>query len=253
MRKSFYKDKLRVEIYEKKEEMGRDAAYFVTDNLNLALNDRGQANLILGTGASQYPLLEVLLKKDLDWARINLFHLDEYIGLTDTHPASFRRFLRERVAEKVNPKNVYYLKGDAHDMDGEIRRYENLLKDNPVDVACIGIGENGHIAFNDPPVADFDDPEYIKVVETDEACRKQQVNEGWFPSLEHVPEKAVTLTITAIMSCRVLCCTVPDERKAEAVYNTLSGSIATSCPASILRKHDNAILFLDRFAAKKIS
>src|SRR5690606_13320040 len=111
---------------------------------------------------------------------------------------------------------------------------------------------NGHIAFNDPPVADFNDPEYIKVVEMDEVCRKQQVDEGWFPSIGHVPKEAVTLTITAIMSCRVLCCTVPDERKSEAVYNTLSGSIATSCPASILREHDNAVLFLDSFAANKI-
>jgi glucosamine-6-phosphate deaminase len=252
MRESFYKDKLRVEIFGNKEDMGKDAASFVSEILNQAIQDRGTANLILGTGASQYPLLDVLLKKEVDWSKITLFHLDEYIGLSNKHPASFRNFLKVRIADKVNPKNVYYLEGDTTNIDAEIRRYEKLLKDNPVDVACIGIGENGHIAFNDPAVADFNDSEYLKVVEMDEACRKQQVGEGWFPTINHVPEKAVTLTITAIMDCKALCCTVPDERKSEAVFNTLNGEISTSCPASILRKHNNAILFLDSLAAIKI-
>jgi glucosamine-6-phosphate deaminase len=252
MKESFYKDKLRVEIFDNKDDMGQEAAFFVAKNLNQALKERGYANLILGTGASQYPLLEVLLKKEVDWKKINLFHLDEYIGISDLHPASFRKFLKERIAEKVNPKNVYYLKGDADDINAEIKRYEKLLRDNPVDMACIGIGENGHIAFNDPAVADFNDPEYLKVVELDKACRKQQVGEGWFPTIKHVPEKAVTLTITAIMNCKIICCTVPDERKSEAVYNTLAGEISTSCPASVLRKHNKAVLFLDPFAALKI-
>jgi glucosamine-6-phosphate deaminase len=251
MRKSFYKDKLKVEIFGNKEDMGKDAASSVVEKLNQAIKERGNASLILGTGASQYPLHEVLLKKGLDWSKITLFHLDEYIGLSDQHPASFRKFLRENIVDKVNPKNVYYLEGDAEDIDAEIRRYEKLLKDNPVDVACIGIGENGHIAFNDPAVADFNDPESLKVVEMDEVCRMQQVGEGWFPNINHVPKKAVTLTITTIMNCKALCCTVPDERKSEAVYNTLSGEISTSCPASIIREHDNAVLFLDSFAAKK--
>ncbi len=232
--------------------MGRSAANFVTKILNQAIQERGYASLILGTGASQYPLLDVLLKNEIDWTKITLFHLDEYIGLSDQHPASFRKFLKERIADKVNPKKVFYLQGDADDIEFEIKRYEKLLKDNPVDVACIGIGENGHIAFNDPAVADFNDPLYLKVVEMDEACRKQQVGEGWFPTINHVPQMAVTLTITAIMDCKWLCCTVPDERKSEAVFNTLSGEISTSCPASILRKHDNAVLFLDSFAAKRV-
>ena len=250
--KSFYKDKLKVEIFDKKEDMGREAAVFVADILNRAIKERGCANIVIGTGASQYPLLSVLIKMKIDWSNVNLFHLDEYIGLTEEHPASFRKFLRERVAEKVHPKNVYYIKGDSDDIDKEIIRYSKLLRDNPIDVACIGIGENGHIAFNDPAVADFNDPEYLKVVEMDEACRKQQVGEGWFPTIKHVPEKAITLTITAIMNCNKLCCTVPDERKSDAVYNSLSGAISTSCPASILRKHDNATLFLDSFASNKI-
>jgi glucosamine-6-phosphate deaminase len=252
MRKTFYKDNLKVEIFGNKEEMGKYSASFVEVKLFEAIKDRGSANLILGTGASQYPLLEVLLYKELDWTKINLFHLDEYLGLSDQHPASFRKFLKDRVVDKVSPENVYYLNGDADDIDAEIRRYTKLLKDNPVDVACIGIGENGHIAFNDPAVADFNDPEYLKVVEMDEACRKQQVGEGWFPTINHVPAKAVTLTITAIMNCRAICCTVPDERKSQAVYDTLIGEIKTSCPASIIRKHQNAVLFLDSFAAKKI-
>jgi glucosamine-6-phosphate deaminase len=251
--RSFYKDKLKVEIFEEKEGMGRKSSDFVCKEINRAILGKGSANLILGTGASQYPLHESLLKEDLDWTKINLFHLDEYIGLSEKHPASFRNFLRKRIADKVKPKNVYYLQGDADDIDAEIRRYEQLLKDNPVDVACIGIGENGHVAFNDPGTANFNDPAYVKVVEMDLLCRKQQVGEGWFPTIDRVPQKAVTLTIPAIMDCKALCCTVPDERKSEAVYNTLSSGITTDCPASILRAHDNAVLFLDRFAAIKIN
>lgn len=250
--KTFYKDKLRIEVFDKTEDMGEASAAFVEDKLNEAIHERGSGSLIIGTGASQYPFLNALLKKQIDWGKINLFHLDEYIGLSDQHPASFRRFLRERVADIVHPQNVYYLNGDAADIDSEMKRYEMLLKSHPVDVGCIGIGENGHIAFNDPGVADFSDPLYLKVVEMDEACRKQQVGEGWFPTMNHVPKEAVTLTITAIMDCGALSCSVPDERKSEAVYHTLTGEINTSCPASILRKHNYACLFLDRFAAKKM-
>jgi glucosamine-6-phosphate deaminase len=252
MRKSFYQDKLRVEIFDNKEDMGQESASFVAEKLNLAIKDRGTANLILGTGASQFPFLDAFLKEDLDWMKINLFHLDEYIGLSDQHPASFRRFLKERIAVKVNPKNVFYINGDEDNMDAEIRRYEKLLKDNPVDVACIGIGENGHIAFNDPGVADFNDPEYLKIVEMDTACRKQQVGEGWFPTINDVPGKAITLTITAIMDSGVISCTVPDTRKSEAVYNALMGKISPACPASILRKHNNAVLFLDQYSSMRI-
>ncbi len=252
LNKLFYKDNLRVEIFEKTEDMGEASASFVAGKLKAAIDERGYANIIFGTGASQYPFLNALFKKKIDWGKINLFHLDEYIGLSDQHPASFRKFLRELIADKLKPKNVYYLNGDSSDMKAEIKRYEGLLKSNPVDVACLGIGENGHIAFNDPAVADFNDPEYLKVVEMDEACRKQQVGEGWFPTINHVPEKAVTLTITAIMDCKALSCSVPDERKSDAVSNSLTGEIRTSCPASILRKHNDAHLFLDRFAAMKI-
>lgn len=250
--KSFYKDKLKIEIFEEKKDMGQAAAIFVAKNLNQAIEEKGFANLILGTGTSQYPLLMALLKRDIDWTKINLFHLDEYIGLSDRHPASFRRFLKENVASKITPKNVYYLNGDAEDINHEIERYEKLLRDNPIDVACIGIGENGHIAFNDPSVADFSDFHYLKVVELEETCKKQQVNERWFSTIDDVPERALTLTITAIMDCKILCCTVPDERKSEAVYKAVNDEISPSCPASIMRKHDNAVLFLDKFSAIKL-
>jgi glucosamine-6-phosphate deaminase len=250
--KFYYTDKLKVEIFNKTEDMGEASASLVSVKLEEAIRAKGIANLILGTGASQYPFLKALFKKKVEWNKINLFHLDEYIGLSNQHPASFRRFLKERIADKVKPGNVYYLNGDGSDISAEIKRYEELLKSHPVDVACIGIGENGHIAFNDPGVADFNDPQYLKVVEMDEACRKQQVGEGWFPTLNHVPKEAVTLTITAIMDCKTLSCSVPDERKAEAVFNSLTGEIRTSCPASILRMHNDAHLFLDRFAATRI-
>jgi len=252
MRSSFLKDKLRVEIFNETGQMGAASATFVASELWKAIEEKGVANLIIGTGASQYPFLEVFLRKELDWKRINLFHLDEYLGISDKHPASFRYFLRERVARKVNPGNVFYLEGDSTDVAQEIKRYERLLKENPVDVGCIGIGENGHIAFNDPDFADFNDPEYLKIVELDEACRKQQVGEGWFPTIGAVPAKAITLTITAIMDCKALSCSVPDERKSEAVYNALMKEISRSCPASIIRKHNNATLFLDRYSASKI-
>ncbi len=246
---AFYRDNLKIEIYSSAAEMGTAAADYVSDIIQKAIEEKGVANLVLGTGASQYPLHDELFKNEINWSKINLFHLDEYIGISSNHPASFRRFLRERVAEKIFPGNVYYINGDSSDLAGEISRYEDLLKRNPIDVACIGIGENGHIAFNDPGVADFEDREYIKVVELDEACRRQQVGEGWFPSFGDVPEKALTLTVTAIMDSNNICCTVPDERKAEAVLKTVTGEITNKCPASVLRRHLSAVLFLDRFAA----
>ncbi len=251
--RSFHKDRLKVEIYRTKEEMGHAAAFFVAEKIGKAINFKGHANLILGTGASQFPFLDAFLKQELEWGKINLFHLDEYLGLTDKHPASFRKFLKERVADIVRPGNVFYLNGNSPDINSEIERYSNLLRLYPVDVACIGIGENGHIAFNDPGFADFNDPEYLKVVELDLACRKQQVGEGWFHGIDDVPKKAVTLTIPAIMDSKVISCTVPDERKATAVQNTLSGEITAACPASILRRHGESVLFLDSYAALKLN
>ncbi len=246
------KDKLKVKIFETADLLGKAAAASVAEQLNAAIAEKGFANLILATGASQFQFLEHLQQHDIDWKKITVFHLDEYKGLPETHPASFRRYLKERILENVKPKTVYYLNGDAADAEKEAARYEELLKEHPIDVACIGIGENGHIAFNDPPVADFNDPRLVKVVELDEACRKQQLGEGWFPAFDDVPAHALSLTIPAIMGCRSINCMVPDERKAGAVYNTLNAEVSTDCPATILRTHPDAVLYLDNGSASKL-
>ncbi len=250
--KQFQKENLKVKILKNANLLGEAAAISVAGKLQAAIAEKDSANLILATGASQFQFLEQLQKQDIDWKKITVFHLDEYKGLPETHPASFRKYLRERILEKVQPKNVHYLNGDAPDVEAEVQRYTELLEAHPVDVACIGIGENGHIAFNDPPVADFNDPSLVKVVELDEACRKQQLGEGWFPTFDDVPTHAITLTIPAIMGCKHISCVVPDERKAEAVYNTLNAEISTACPATILRTHPNTVLYLDEGSAAKL-
>ena len=172
--------------------------------------------------------------------------------MADTHPASFRKYLKERILDEVAPKKIFYLNGDAENLDQVMQAYEDELKKHPIDVACIGIGENGHIAFNDPPVADFNDPKWVKLVELDEPCRKQQFGEGWFPTMDDVPTEALSLTIPAILHSKVISCVVPDERKAEAVYNTLYSEISTACPATVLRKHPYTKLFLDKASATKL-
>jgi len=245
-------EKLKTYIYNEADEMGKAAADFVEEKLQMAIEDKGFANLILATGASQFPFLENLKKKDIDWQKITVFHLDEYKDISDNHPASFRKYLKERILDEVKPKKIYFLNGDAVDVEKEMELYADELKKHPIDIACIGIGENGHIAFNDPPVADFNDPKLVKLVALDDACRKQQLGEGWFPTLEDVPKQALTLTITAIMSCKTISCVVPDKRKSNAIYNTLYSDISTSCPATILRKHDNIKLFLDKESASMI-
>jgi glucosamine-6-phosphate deaminase len=245
----FKKDSLRVLIYEKSEEIAEAAAEFVASQIEHAINNRGVSNIVLGTGASQLSFIKYLQEQEIEWSKVVVFHLDEYHGMPENHPASFRKYLKDRIIEKVNPGEVFYLNGDAPEPGEESLRYAKLLKEHPIDIACIGIGENGHIAFNDPPVADFNDPVLVKLVELDEACRKQQLGEGWFPALEDVPSSALTLTIPAIMESKVISCLVPDKRKAGAVYNALNMEISTDCPATILRKHPNAVLFLDSYSS----
>ena len=251
--KSFKKDKLQVKIYEKEDHIGAAAATFVANELHAAIQVNGEAKLVVGTGTSQFSFYKHLLLEKIDWGKVIIFHLDEYKGIPKTHPASFRRFLNERFVEKIHPQKVFYLEGDASDIEAEITRYELLLQNYPIDIACIGIGENGHIAFNDPPVADFNDPKQVKLVELDEACRKQQLGEGWFPTLEDVPKEALTLTVPAIMSSKVISCLVPGKRKAQAVFDTLNMEISTKCPASVLRTHPNALLYLDLHSASKLT
>lgn len=252
MEKYFTVENLKVAVYDGSVGMGNAAADLVATKLNGAVRQNGSANLILATGASQFTFLEALQKKEIDWKKITVFHLDEYKGISDDHPASFRKYLKERILDAVAPKKVYFLNGDAKDVDEEIRQYENELLKRTIDVSCIGIGENGHLAFNDPPVADFNDPKLVKVVELDKACKNQQLGEGWFPTLGDVPTHALTLTIPAILRSRSISCVVPDTRKAKAVHNSLYGPISTACPASILRKHKDATLFLDSNSASKL-
>ncbi len=243
--RSFKKDKLQVNIFTSETEMGTNAAEFVAQKINSVIQTKGSANLILATGTSQFAFLEALKNRVINWKKITVFHLDEYKGISDQHPASFRKFLKERILDIVKPGKVYLINGDAENLEETIEQYEALLKKHPVDIACIGIGENGHIAFNDPHVADFHDPKLVKVVELDHACRKQQLGEGWFPALEDVPKEAGTLTISAIMNCKTISCVVPGDRKAKAVQDALNGPVSIICPASILREHPYAVLFLD--------
>jgi glucosamine-6-phosphate deaminase len=181
----------------------------------------------------------------VDWSRVELFHMDEYAGMPPDHPASFRNWIKTRVADRVHPKEAHYLAGDAADLTAEIQRYSNLLRAAPLDLAFVGFGENGHIAFNDPHVADFADPAEVKLVSLDDACRAQQAGEGHFGSLAAVPREALTMTCPALFRASAWICAVPDRRKAEAVRRALEGPIAESCPASLVRTHPNATVYLD--------
>ena len=189
------------------------------------------------------------MRKPIAWANVTVFHMDEYVGVRAEHPQSFRHFLRTHLLDHIDaPRAVYLIQAERDPMH-EIARYSHLLAEKPIDLVCLGIGENGHIAFNDPPVADFNDPELIKVVELDEACRRQQVNDGCFPDFEAVPAQALTLTVPALVGAREVSCVVPGERKAQAVRDTLLGPISRECPSSILRRHAHAVLHLEPASA----
>ena len=253
MSQKFKIEQLDIEIFDDKEDMGFAAANFVEQKINLAIADKGVAHIILATGTSQFSFLNALKKNDIDWNNVIVFHLDEYNGISDTHPASFRKYLKERILDEVNPKRVFLLNGDADDIENVIKEYTKALENHPIDISCIGIGENGHIAFNDPPVAAFNDSKKVKIVDLDEDCRKQQLGEGWFPTLEDVPRQALTLTIPTILSAKSISCVVPDKRKSEAVKNALQAEISTACPATILRTHSDTKLFLDKWSADKLN
>jgi glucosamine-6-phosphate deaminase len=215
---------------------------------------RGRARVVVATGNSQIDFISALTGlPDVPWHAVGIFHMDEYVGMSDSHPASFRKWIRERVVDKVRPASAEYLIGDAQDIEGECSRYSALLLAAPVDLAFVGIGENGHIAFNDPHVADFNDPKTVKVVELDEACRRQQVGEGHFPSIEEMPKEALTMTCPALMRAEHLVCSVPDARKARAVANAIEGPLSESCPASLLRTHPDARVYLDRESASLLA
>ena len=241
-------DELAVRIYSDVAALAADAAEEAATAVATAIAERGRANVMLATGNSQLRFLDVLIGRPLDWSRVAVLHMDEYVGVGDDHPASFARYIRERVVEKVSPGAAYLLDG-TNDPAAEITRYAALLTEHPLDLTCLGIGENGHLAFNDPPVADFDDPVDVKEVELDDACRQQQVGEGHFPSVDAVPRTAITLTIPALLRARRVLAIVPEQRKAPAVHAALTGPISTACPASILRRTPHATLYLDEESA----
>lgn len=248
--RDFRVDALEVRQFSHPTEMAAAAAFVAADCLNAAMAQRDEARAIVASATSQVQFLAALTAvTDVDWSRVTLFHMDEYLGLGADHPASFRRFLQEHVASRIQPRALHRINGDAPEPLKEIARYSALLEAAPIDLCCLGIGENGHVAFNDPPVADFHDPQVLKLVQLDEACRQQQVGEGCFPTLAAVPHYAYTLTIPALCRAHRMVCVVPERRKAVAVRATLRGPIATSCPASILRRQAHATLFLDAESA----
>ena len=234
-----------IKVFSTKMQMAQAAADKAAALLRAAIARHGQAVFVAATGASQFEFLQALTAAPgIDWSKTQMFHLDEYIGIPDTHPASFRRYLRERLVERVHPGKVHFIQGDAPDLPAEIRRLNSLIAAQAVDVALVGIGENGHLAFNDPP-ADFEINDPYIVVELNEACRRQQLGEGWFS----VPRQAVSMSIRQIMRARALVCTVPDLRKAQAVHDCFTGAVTPQHPASILRGHFQAHVFLDVAAA----
>lgn len=250
--KEFKVDELLVKVYNTRDEMGRASAYDVSSKISELLRIKDVINIVFAAAPSQNEFLAYLNNEDLEWDRINAFHMDEYIGLPSDAPQLFANFLRERLFSQKPFKNVFYINGNTTNPEKECERLIKLLEENPLDITCMGIGENGHIAFNDPHVADFNDPKKVKIVDLDERCRQQQVNDGCFKTLEEVPRYAITMTIPTLISSPYIFCIVPAKQKAEAVRNTLLGPIDESCPASILRRRKNAILYLDLDSASKL-
>jgi glucosamine-6-phosphate deaminase len=237
-----------------KRALGKAAASAGAALLRGALRQRGEANIIVATGASQFEMFDALVQEpDIAWNRVTGFHLDEYVGLSISHPASFRRYLWERFVSRLPlPLREFHFLDAENDPQAECRRVGEIIRQHPIDVAFVGIGENGHLAFNDPP-ADFQTDHPYIMVELDEACRRQQLGEGWFATLEDVPRQAISMSIRQIMKSAAIVCTVPDRRKAEAVRNAVEGDVSPQVPASILQRHDRVRLFLDEPAATFLS
>ena len=245
---------MQVRIFPNSDALAHVAAHEAAALIRAAVQRNGHARIVVATGNSQVAMMaKLVVLPDIPWAQVEAFHLDEYVGLPATHPASFRFWIRTRFEEKVRPGVVHYLEGDAADLDAELERYAALLAAGPLDLAFIGIGENGHIAFNDPPVADFLDPLRVKRVPLDEMCRLQQVGEGHFSNLAAVPKEAVTFTCSQLMAAENLVCSVPDLRKSNAVKDSLEGPLSEACPGSLLRVHPRATLYLDTESASKLS
>lgn len=236
---------MEIKIFDTKPELGQSAALDAARIINDAIEERDAAYVIAATGASQFEFLDALAQEPIDWSKVVFFHLDEYVGLPESHPASFRRYLKERLVSRMHPQTFHFLNGEAADVNEECRRVGELIAQQTIDVAFVGIGENGHLAFNDPP-ADFDTEDPYLVVNLDDACRQQQVGEGWFKSLAEVPAQAISMSIKQILKSRNILCIAPDARKAEAVRASVEFEVSPMHPASILQQHERVTLFLDR-------
>jgi len=236
---------IEVKIYGSRKDLGAAAAERFAREIDRLLVEKQEINVVFAAAPSQNEFLKYLFDQNLPWNRINAFHMDEYIGLPAEAPQGFGNFLKDRLFARFSFKSVHYLNGNAENLDEECLRYSDLLLHYPIDIVCMGIGENGHLAFNDPPVADFEDPMAVKVVELDFACRNQQVNDGCFGHLDEVPLSALTLTIPTLLRAKFISSVVPGNTKAQAVANTLEKEISTRYPSTILRNHTNVELFLD--------
>ncbi|WP_184545506.1 glucosamine-6-phosphate deaminase [Mucilaginibacter sp. FT3.2] len=243
--REFIVDKLKVEVLGSRHLMGLAAAMAVAQKINQLLSAKAFVNIIFAAAPSQIEFLEALLKQDVDWTRVNAFHMDEYLGLDVDAPQGFGNFLRAHLFHHATFNSVNYLNGNAADAEDECLRYAGLLNQYPTDIVCMGIGENTHLAFNDPHVANFSDAVLVKIVDLDNACRIQQVNDGCFARIEDVPTHALTLTIPALVNAPYVFVIVPGENKAEAVKFTLNAGISEKYPSTILRRHPNAVLFAD--------
>lgn len=245
-------DKLIVREYSNRTAMSEDAAFTVSEKIKEILDKQPFVNIVFASAPSQDEFLRALRIKELDWGRINAFHMDEYIGLNNEASEGFGNFLKRIIFDKVPFLSIQYLDGAAVDVREECSRYRNLLLKYPFDIVCMGIGENGHIAFNDPHEAKFDDPSLIKIVKLDATSRQQQVNDGCFSEISKVPTHALTLTIPALFSATYIYCIVPGKTKASIVYETLTQVVAEICPSTIIRNHCNAFLYLDNLSSAQI-
>ncbi len=243
---------MKIVISKNPKELGESAGNTAAQLIKEFITKNGEVNIILATGASQFETLNQLIKAEIDWSKVSMFHLDEYIGLPESSPASFRKYLKERFLDKVPPlKNAFLVNGET-DPEKECERLGRLIEQNKIDVALVGIGENGHLAFNDPP-ADFETERPYLVVTLDSQCRQQQFGEGWFKSIDDVPEKAISMSIKQILKSKHIIGSVPDSRKAQAVKDCLEGEISNLFPASILQTHANCTLFLDEASAELLN
>lgn len=242
---------MKLVIGKTKEEIGKASAKQTAELINAAIAKQGYARILLSTGASQFPFFDEIVKENVDWSKVEMFHLDEYVGISEEHPASFKRYLLDRFVNKVNPKSAYLINGKDNPEE-TIAELTALLNEKPVDVGLIGIGENAHIAFNDPP-ADFNDTRAYKVVTLDARCLQQQIGEGWFKNVDETYKQAISMTCSQIMKCKSIISVVPYKVKAEAIYNTLINDVTPNVPATLLKKHADCTIYCDADSASMLT